>query len=60
MGKLSKLPKKCFHFTVELFNLAKARDFPSDETFTCQGKLGEFEDVKGIRLAEQKLEVWGK
>jgi len=21
-------PKKCLHFTVELFNLAKARDFP--------------------------------
>jgi len=24
----AKLPKKCLHFTVEFFNLAKARDFP--------------------------------
>ena len=24
----AKLPKKCLHLTVELFNLAKARDFP--------------------------------
>ena len=26
--KQSKTAKKCFHFTVELFNLVKARDFP--------------------------------
>ena len=42
LAKQSKLPKKYFHFTVELFNLAKARDFPSDVMFSCQGKLGEF------------------
>ena len=48
LAKQSKTAKKCLHFTVELFNLAKARDFPhqllcfSDVMFTCQGKLGEF------------------
>ena len=26
--KQGKTAKKCLHFTVELFNLAKARDFP--------------------------------
>ena len=28
LAKQSKTAKKCFHLTVELFNLAKARDFP--------------------------------
>ena len=28
LAKQSKTAKKCLHFTVELFNLAKARDFP--------------------------------
>jgi len=28
LAKQGKTAKKCLHFTVELFNLAKARDFP--------------------------------
>ena len=28
LAQQSKLPKICLHFTVEVFNLAKARDFP--------------------------------
>ena len=28
LAKQSKSAKKCLHLTVELFNLAKARDFP--------------------------------
>ena len=28
LAKQSETAKKCLHFTVELFNLAKARDFP--------------------------------
>ena len=28
LAKQSKTAKKCLHFTAELFNLAKARDFP--------------------------------
>ena len=28
LAKQSKTAKKCLHFTGELFNLAKARDFP--------------------------------
>ena len=28
LAKQSKTAKKCLHFTVELFNLVKARDFP--------------------------------
>ena len=28
LAKQSKTAKKCLHLTVELFNLAKARDFP--------------------------------
>ena len=33
LAKQSKTAKKCLHFTVGLFNLAKARDFP--ESFFC-------------------------
>jgi len=28
LAKQSKTAKKCFHLTVDLFNLAKAKDFP--------------------------------
>ena len=48
LAKQCKTAKK-MHLTVELFNLAKARDFPNrllcftDVMFTwCHGKLGEF------------------
>ena len=55
LAKKSKTPKTFGHFTVELFNLAKARDLPnrllcfSDVMFTCQGKLGEF--MPALKLA---------